>query len=60
MLGQLTRGRQGRIYGRRYPAIAPLRAAVIYPGEFEAFSAERLAEVIAVVGLPALAGQLKK
>jgi putative ATP-binding cassette transporter len=45
---------------RPYFPIAPLAAAVSYPGEPEAFSAERLAEVIAAVGLPALAGQLKE
>jgi putative ATP-binding cassette transporter len=45
---------------RPYFPIAPLAAAVSYPGEPEAFSAERLAEVIGAVGLPALAGRLKE
>jgi vitamin B12/bleomycin/antimicrobial peptide transport system ATP-binding/permease protein len=43
---------------RPYFPIAPLAAAVSYPAELEAFSAERLAEVITAVGLPALAGRL--
>jgi putative ATP-binding cassette transporter len=45
---------------RPYFPIAPLAAAVSYPGEPEAFNAERLAEVITAVGLPALAGRLNE
>jgi vitamin B12/bleomycin/antimicrobial peptide transport system ATP-binding/permease protein len=45
---------------RPYFPIAPLAAAVSYPGEPAAFSAERLAEVITAVGLPALAGRLEE
>jgi len=45
---------------RPYFPIAPLAAAVSYPGEPEAFSAGRLAEVIGAVGLPALADRLKE
>jgi vitamin B12/bleomycin/antimicrobial peptide transport system ATP-binding/permease protein len=45
---------------RPYFPIAPLAAAVSYPGEPTAFSAERLAEVITAVGLPALAGRLEE
>jgi len=45
---------------RPYFPIAPLAAAVSYPGEPEAFGAERLAEAITAVGLPALAGRLNE
>jgi vitamin B12/bleomycin/antimicrobial peptide transport system ATP-binding/permease protein len=45
---------------RPYFPIAPLAAAVAYPAEAGAFAAERLAEVIAAVGLPALAGRLEE
>ncbi|HEY4404011.1 MAG TPA: ABC transporter ATP-binding protein/permease [Xanthobacteraceae bacterium] len=43
---------------RPYFPIAPLAAAVSYPGEPEAFGDERLAEAITAVGLPALARRL--
>jgi putative ATP-binding cassette transporter len=45
---------------RPYFPIAPLAAAVSYPAEPEAFGAERLAEAITAVGLPALAARLKE
>ena len=43
---------------RPYFPIAPLAAAVSYPGGPEAFGDERLAEAITAVGLPALARRL--
>jgi len=45
---------------RPYFPIASLAAAVSYPAQPEAFGAERLAEAIAAVGLPALAGRLQE
>jgi putative ATP-binding cassette transporter len=45
---------------RPYFPIAPLAAAVSYPAQPEAFGVERLAETIAAVGLPALAGRLEE
>jgi putative ATP-binding cassette transporter len=45
---------------RPYFPIAPLAAAVSYPAQPEAFGAERLAEAITAVGLPALAGRLEE
>jgi putative ATP-binding cassette transporter len=45
---------------RPYFPIAPLAAAVSYPAEPEAFGAERLAEAITAVGLPALAARLNE
>jgi len=41
-----------------YFPIAPLHAAVAYPSEASAFSAERMREVLSEVGLPKLAARL--
>ncbi len=45
---------------RPYFPVGPLDAAVSYPAETGSFSAEQLAEAIAAVGLPALAGRLEQ
>lgn len=41
-----------------YFPIGPLRAAIIYPGEAESFSTERVRQVLGEVGLPQLAARL--
>ena len=43
---------------RPYFPIAPLHAAIAYPSDAGAFSAERMKEVLNEVGLPQLAGRL--
>jgi len=45
---------------RPYFPIAPLAAAVAYPAEPGTFDAGKVAEVIAAVGLPALAGRVEE
>lgn len=45
---------------RPYFPIAPLAAAVAYPAEPGTYDSARLAELIAAVGLPALAGRLEE
>jgi putative ATP-binding cassette transporter len=59
--GRITVPKEAKLMAlpqRAYFPIAPLAAAVSYPAEPKAWSEERLAEAIAVVGLPALAGRL--
>jgi putative ATP-binding cassette transporter len=43
---------------RPYFPIGPLRAAIVYPAEAEAFDADRVSEVLIAVGLPQLAQRL--
>src|SRR5262249_1975526 len=43
---------------RPYFPVAPLHAALAYPSEADAFSAERIREVLKDVGLPQLASRL--
>jgi putative ATP-binding cassette transporter len=45
---------------RPYFPIAPLAAAVAYPAEPGTFDSERVAELIAAVGLPALAARIEE
>jgi putative ATP-binding cassette transporter len=45
---------------RPYFPIAPLAAAVVYPARSEDFPAERVAEAIKAVGLPALADRIEE